>query len=126
MNLFSDFNATLDAAIRRRDRGLSPFPNDNFELRVWGEELNPRPAVQPPQPRAKLKRDILALLVANPHGLTPERIWQLLRPGMSARRVLEVMWKMKTEGYPLLCVGWGFWTYRPEGHEGFAGESATH
>lgn len=126
MNPFSEYTANRDAAIRRRDRGLSPFPNDNLELRMWGEELNPRPVVQPPQPRAKLKRDILALLAANPHGLTPERIWQLLRPGVSRGRVVEVMWKMRAEGYPILCVGWGFWTYRPEGHGGSTDESATH
>lgn len=126
MNPCTDFYADRDAAIRRRNCGLPPFPNDNLLLQMWGEELNQRPAVQPPQPRAKLKRDILALLAANPYGLTPERIWQLLRPGMSSGRVLEVMWKMKAEGYPILGVGWGFWTYRPEGHGDFTDERVTH
>ena len=116
MDAATAFYAGRDGAIRRRDKGLPPYPNDNFLLEGWGERTNPKSVVQPPEPRAKLKRAILALLTTNPHGLTVERIWYLLRPGISIQRVEEVMRKMGADGYPIMCAGWGFWTHRPEGH----------
>ena len=108
--------ARLEAAVRRRDQGLAPYPNDNLVLSMLREACNPNSFTQPPAPKAGLKRDILELLTINPHGLTVERIWQILHPSRSALKITNAMWGMYAEGYPILSGSYGFWTYRPEGH----------
>lgn len=93
----------LHFAVLRRDSGTQPLPLDNLCLESFGEARNPRPCLEPRQPRSQVQRAVLQALRLSPWGLTVPALCEVLGlPEKGAGGVRKAIDNLRQSSQPIL------------------------